>query len=90
MYDRREKIFIINFNLTQFRKFNPEIINKCIAENYDRKAKFASREIQEVINDLILKNTTEFEYIITNKNIETDNLEILYLNETYKVIKIQP
>lgn len=64
--------------------------DKCIVENYERKAKFANREIQQVINDLILINTTEFEYIITNKSIKTDDLEIIYLNGTYSVIKIKP
>lgn len=64
--------------------------DKCIAENYRRKSKFLNMNTEEVIDDLTLFKTSDFQYFITNKTIKTDKLTIIYSNESYKVIKIKP
>lgn len=64
--------------------------DNCIAENYNRKLKFSNMKNEDVVEDLTLLKTNEFQYFITNKIVEKNKLEILYSNETYKVIKVKP
>jgi hypothetical protein len=86
--DNLNRMFTIESERGQYISIGYPFNDDCIEENYLRKKEFYDKPLSEIIASLSNYNFTYFNYLITATEVDSKNLEVVYSNQEYKIIKI--
>jgi len=85
---RLNVFFTIETERGQYNAIGYPFNDNCIEENFIRKSNFYYKPVSEIVDYLTKNEFTEFNYFVTDINTDTNNLDVIFSNDQFKVIEV--